>query len=334
MKPLSKKQRSSSLGFLLTIFILAVPLLLAYSSGYRFDFEKMAFEKTGGVFIHSDLSGANVFIDEEYSESGGVFLKNILVQNLKANSTYKVRVEKEGYNNWYKDLFVYPNLVTESTILMLPKNLRITPINQFIFVPNTDPKIKATSTKITTTEYKDTLEIFTSTSTINKNDIVFETVVIKSTSTKSTSTKPLALKATSTIEKIVPDYLKGSVFEGIEDKKQLKQHNKMISWLEDGNIHIAWSGSYDSTPYFFCDPRGCRDKIIISLDTDITNFDFFPGRSDVFVVSTENNIFAVEADDRSTQNIQTIFEGKKPEFRLDSNTMFIKDGQELYYLEI
>ncbi len=83
-----------------------------------------------------------------------------------------------------------------------------------------------------------------------------------------------------------------------------------------------------------CDTRGCRDEIIVSLDTDIRDFDFFPNRNDAFVVATQNHIFAVEADDRSRQNVQTIFKGKKPEFKLDGSTIFVKDGQDIFSAEI
>lgn len=326
MKPLSKKQRSFSLIMLLTVFIVGVPILLAYSAGYRLDFEDFTFEKTGGFFIHSDLSETKVFVNEEYVEGGGRFLKNVLVQNLKSNEVYKIRVEKEGYLPWYKELLVSPNLVIEARVLMMPIEIPFEKVEQFEWVANTDPKIKATSTKVTTDEYTDSLEMFTSTTTVNKNVIVFEKEIIKSTSTNP--------KATSTVQIVVPDYLKDLNIPNIENKKQLKQYNKMIAWLENGDIHVVWSGDYESTPFFMCDIRGCRDKIIVSLDTDIRDFDFFPNRNDAFVVATQNHIFAVEADDRSKQNIQTIFEGKKPEFKLDSNTIFVKDGQDIFSAEI
>jgi hypothetical protein len=326
MKPLSKKQRSFSLTSLLLIFFIAIPFLLAYSAGYRINWEDLTFVKTGGVFIHSDLSGASVFINDEFSESGGVLLKNILVQNLKSNETYKIRVEKEGYNTWYKELFVHPNLVIESRILMIPLVIPFEKVEQFVYETNLDPKIKATSTKVLSDEYEETLDLFTSTSTVGSRDVVFETEIIKSTSTNP--------KATSTEKIIVPKFLADMNILGIADKNQLKSYNKMVAWLEEGDIYVAWSGDYESTPFFFCDVRGCRDRIIISLDTDIREFDFFPGRNDAFVLSTGNNIFAVEADDRSKPNLQNIFEGKKPEFKLDDSTIFIKDGQDLYTAEI
>lgn len=326
MKPLSQRHRSRSLVMLLVIFVFATPFLLAYSSGYRFNFEDFTFEKTGGVFIHSNLSDVKVFINGEFVEAGGVFLKNVLVQNLVSNEVYSIRVEKDGYLSWYKDLIAYPNLVTEARIMMMPIEIPFKKITQFVLVEELDPKTKATSTKVTTEEYKDSLEFFTSTSTENTNLVVFEKEIIKATSTTA--------KATSTVRVVVPDYLKDLKIDGIENKKQLKESDKMIAWLEGGDVHMVWSGEYQSTPFFMCDPRGCRDKVIISLDTNIEKFDFYPNRNDSFVVSTQNHIFAVEADDRSKQNVQTIFVGTKPEFKLDGRTIFVKDGQDIYEAEI
>lgn len=326
MKPLSKQKRSISLIGLLIIFIVAVPFLLAYSSGYRLDFQDLTFEKTGGVFIHSDLSETKVFINEEYVEGGGRFLKNVLVQNLKSNETYSIRVEKDGYLPWYKKLVVSPNLVTEARILMMPIEIPFEKVEQFEWVPNKNPSVKATSTKKTTAEYEDDLEIFTSTSTVSANAIVFEKELVKATTTNT--------KATSTLQTIVPEYLKKLSVKDIENKKQIKEHNKMIAWLEAGNINIMWSGDKESTPFFMCDTENCKEKIVVSLDTDISYFDFYPNRNDAFIVATQNHIFAVEADDRSKQNIQTIFKGKKPEFRLQGNTILVKDGQDIYKAEI
>lgn len=326
MKPLSKKSRSTSLIVLLIIFIVAVPFLLAYSSGYRVDFSDFTFEKTGGVFIHSDLSETKVFINDEYVEAGGLFLKNVLVQNLKSNEIYSIRVEKEGYLPWYKKLIVSPNLVTEARILMMPIEIPFEKVEQFEWVPNKNPNVKATSTKTVTSDYEESLEIFTSTSTVSSNTIVFEKELIKATTTNT--------KATSTLQTIIPEYLEKLSVKDIENKKQLKEQNKMISWLEGGNIHTMWSGDKESTPFFMCDTESCKEKIIVSLDTDISYFDFYPNRNDAFIVATQNHIFAVEADDRSKQNIQTIFKGKKPEFRLQGNTILVKDGQDIYKAEI
>jgi hypothetical protein len=68
MKPLTKKQRSTSMLILALIFILAAPVILLYSIGYRLDSD-YSLQKTGGVFIHSDVSSTSVFVDKEFFKS-------------------------------------------------------------------------------------------------------------------------------------------------------------------------------------------------------------------------------------------------------------------------
>lgn len=326
MKPLSAKRRSLSMVFLFFIFLAAVPFLLSYSAGYRFDLDDLAFVKTGGVFIHSDISETKIFLNGEFTESNGVILRNTLIKNLKSNEVYSIRVEKDGYLPWYKDLIVYPNLVTEAKILMIPTEIPFEAVNKFVVVQSTSTK--ATSTKVLNPEFKDIEELFNpATSTV-------ATTSVASKILNNTTQNILPASTTKFIQSFVPDYLKKIGINNIEDKEQFKESNKIVSWLEQGNIHVMWAGDRQSSPFYFCDIRGCRDKILISLDTEIKYFDFFPGRNDAFVVMTENHIFAVETDDRSRQNLQTIYEGKNPQFRLVGNTIFIKDGQELYKAEI
>lgn len=325
MKPLSKKRRSFSLFFLFFVFIISIPVLLAYSAGYRVNWEDLSVVKTGGIFIHSDLSGVNIFIDDEYFESGGVLLRNVLVQNLKSNQSYKIRVEKEGYLPWYKELFIYPNIVTEGRILMLPIEIPFEKIEKFLADDSakTSTTTKATTTKLTNSEYTEVFSMFSATSTPDRNLIVFEEEIIRSTTTKATSSKI-----------IVPEHLAKLEIKDIEKKKQLRESNKIIAWLEAGDIQVFWTGEYESTPFYFCDIRDCKDNIKVSLKSDIRQFDFFPNRNDAFLVATGAHIFAIEADNRSEPNLQVVYEGKNPQFKLDGSTIFVKDGQELYKAEI
>lgn len=319
MKPLSKTRRTVSLVGLFLLFIIVVPFLLAYSSGYNFDFDKFTFVETGGVFIHSDLAGTRVFIDDEFIETNGVILRNTLVQGLSSDHSYRIRVEKDGYLPWYKELYVYPNLVTEGRIMMLPIEIPFERIAALL--PTTE---RATTTKgLPNPEYEVALNLFATTTT--EDDVLPEinTPFVDS------------LLATTTEETVLlPDYIEELGVPDIANKEQLQEVGRIVSWLEGGNIHVMWAGSYDATPFFFCDQRGCRDKVLVSLDTDIEQFMFFPGRNDVFIVQTENHIFAVEADDRSRQNLQTIYEGVSPEFRLVGNTIYILDGEELLRAEL
>ena len=122
MRPLSRSIRSKLFLFSVAVFVVGVPLLIGYSSGYRFD-TVLTLAKTGGIFIHSDVGNTEVFVDGELVEKNGALLKNTLVQNLTPYEWYMVEVQREGYHSWRKYLPVGPNIVTEGTVLMVPEVL-------------------------------------------------------------------------------------------------------------------------------------------------------------------------------------------------------------------
>lgn len=320
MKPLSARRRNASLIGLLLAFLVGAPFLIAYSTGYRFSFEQFSFVETGGVFIYSDLANTRVFIDDEFIESNGTILRNTLIQNLESERVYHVRVEKDGYLPWYKDLYVYPNLVTEGRILMLPITIPFTEITPTL--EPTSTSTKPSKTALPNPEYVAATELF-ATTTIEKEPLLNIEVPFND-----------LLNASTTDTALLPDYLRALNIPDLATKEQLQEQGRMVAWLEGGNIHATWADSRESTPFFFCDIRGCRDRVFVSLDTNIEHFAFFPGRNDAFIVETENHIFAVEADDRSRQNLQTIYAGVSPTFRLVGNTIYVMDEEVLYKAEL
>lgn len=325
MKPLSHQYRKTSVAVMLFIFIVVAPFLIAYATGYRFNLDKLSFFETGGIFIHNDLANTHVFVDDTLVESTGLLSKNALVQNLSAERSYTVRVEKDGYRTWNKTLYVYPNLVTEGRPLLLPVDIPFETIK---------PTLATTSSATSTTkqrpkvnpEYTDVIALFSATSTPQK-EYVFDVG-------ESIDALLAATTGTTSLAKMIPGYLRSFDVETLAKKQQLQERWRVLSWLEDGNVHVFWAGDTENVPFYLCDVRGCRDKVVISLDTDITQFSFFPDRNDVFIVATKNHIFAVEADDRSKQNIETVYEGNKPSFRLVGNTIYVRDGEALYKAEI
>ena len=68
---------------------------------------------------------------------------------------------------------------------------------------------------------------------------------------------------------------------------------------------------------------------------DIKQFDYFPGRSDVWIVLTSNGIYAVEIDNRSQRNIQTIYEGQDLNFKLvQDGRLIIKQDSSLFEINL
>ncbi|MEY2641030.1 MAG: hypothetical protein RL150_423 [Candidatus Parcubacteria bacterium] len=324
MKPLSARRRNVSMLGLLLIFLIGAPFLIAYSTGYRFSWEKFSFVETGGVFIYADLPGTRVFINDEFFESNGTILRNTLIQNLESEQVYTVRVEKDGYLPWYKDLYVYPNLVTEGRILMLPIEIPFEEIAMTLPVPEQATSTKRKATPLPNPAYTTALELFTATTTLDTAPLIPVAFPFNDALEVATTAPAFA----------VPDYIAALGIPNIAEKEQLQEQWRMVAWLEEGNIHAAWAGAAGSAPFFLCDVRGCRDRAFVSLDTEIERFSFYPGRNDAFIVETQNHIFAVEADDRSRQNLQTIYEGAEPTFRLVGNTIYVLDGEALYRAEL
>ena len=352
MKPLSKKSRNISILILGVIFLIVGPLLIAYSEGYRIgdidDVLKLV--KTGGIYVHSnDISNTSVYLNGEFVKSSGLFLRNTFVQNLRPGSNYVIDVSKEGYNSYIKDLTVYPSLVTEVTIMMLPKEIEKREILKFL--DESDSKNVATSTNVLpknnlkiNQEYQDlmvTFDLASSTKELSAYQktlkIATTTVSNKLSNTSSTSKKILNSTNTSSTTdlkiKNIPDYF---VKLGVEDPDKLKNlitTGNEVSWLKEGNIILNWIGKQDNIPYYYCLKNLCKDKIILDWQDEIKRFDFLPTRNDVFVVLVNSGVWAVEVDDRSDRNIQPIYLGKNLDFRINSNNrIVIKDGDKFFEL--
>lgn len=102
------------------IFILAAPLIVAYSLGYIFDPISVSLEKTGGIFIKSKTPRISIFVDGVFIKetsflSGGALLTDISL------GTHRLRLEKSAHHSWSKTIVVEPSLVTDfRNVLLLP----------------------------------------------------------------------------------------------------------------------------------------------------------------------------------------------------------------------
>ncbi len=390
MNPLSKKIRLLSLIVTLLLFIIIGPLVWAYSVGYRFDSlsESFGWVKTGGIYINSDISSTEVFIDGKFVKSGGFLLRNVLVQNLRSDQEYIVEVHKDGYHSWRKVLTVLESYVTEARTMMLPKEINRAAIypyldnlgNGFIEfkLPEKDgeePDVEEQNGPDFESEAetgsepgvliidiedvdmeKPTIEDLLESGTvrINQNYVdmqilfeltestggVFDTInkTLRSLVGDSQDFVNQELNSLSNtdsdavVEKSdIPEYFNEL---GVEDPGELKNlitNNYELLWLEDGNITIHWVGKESDTPYYYCDLVECKTSLFIDWETEITRFDFLPGRGDVLVLLNKDGIWAMELDGRSTRNIQPIYLGEHLDFRVNNNNRIVVLDNEVFY---
>ncbi len=74
---------------------------------------------TGGIYVSGMPSGSEVFLNSKPKDETSFFQRNVLVKNLRPGS-YKVDVEKDGYNSWTGTIKVSANLVSEADVFILP----------------------------------------------------------------------------------------------------------------------------------------------------------------------------------------------------------------------
>jgi len=110
--------------FSITIAVLVLTVAagaIFWARGFKPDFKK-GIERTGLLVITSTPTGASVFLDGRLTAATDA---NIAYLDPK---TYKVRIEKEGYSSWEKDIDVVADLATEIKALLFPVAPAIKPL--------------------------------------------------------------------------------------------------------------------------------------------------------------------------------------------------------------
>lgn len=108
-------------------FIIFIPLsagVIFYSQGWRFNFENFELSKTGAIYIETIPKDAIIEIDEKiFPDRSGIMQKGTLISNLPPE-TYKLKISKNGYLPYYKNLKVGQSLVSEAiNVILIPEKI-------------------------------------------------------------------------------------------------------------------------------------------------------------------------------------------------------------------
>lgn len=139
-------------------FFVIAPILVAYSMGYRYDFEKMKVVATGGIYVRTFPTAEQIIIDERAPEKPGMFASSIFAQSLLPKN-HNVYIKKPGYYDYSKILAVQENQVTKlENVLLIKNNITFSnvanKVNYFSATPNNQNIITAfTDAKTTTFNY-------------------------------------------------------------------------------------------------------------------------------------------------------------------------------------
>lgn len=155
---MKKKTRLVILLACVICFFAISPILVAYSMGYRYDFENKKIVSTGGIYVRTFPSAEQVLVDSKFSVKPGVFSGAVFTQSLLPK-THTILVQKLGYYDYFKAIPVKEREVTKlENVTLFKKDISfdvlLQNIGYFSIAPNNQNIITSkTSGKIITLDY-------------------------------------------------------------------------------------------------------------------------------------------------------------------------------------
>jgi hypothetical protein len=120
-KPMRKKTRRVLFFVSVALFILIGCGAVIFALGYKYDFVQNKFLKTGSLEIELNVP-AEIYINDELA-GGTSFLGNSFSKGRLLPRSYRVRVEKNGYQTWQKLLKIEAGFLTSHPkVVLIPES--------------------------------------------------------------------------------------------------------------------------------------------------------------------------------------------------------------------
>ena len=121
---------------ILAVFAVILVIIIALARGYRFDLAERTLTSRGIISINSAPAGASIYVNDELR---GATDTNITLPP----DTYDIRVTKDGFTEWTKQVRLLGEIVQSYDIVLFPKNPSLSPltnigVNKSVLVGQTD----------------------------------------------------------------------------------------------------------------------------------------------------------------------------------------------------
>ncbi|MBI2514786.1 hypothetical protein HYV91_01170 [Candidatus Wolfebacteria bacterium] len=125
---------------LVLLFIILGFIIVFYSRGWRLSAENcralqllncsIKFEKTGAIFLETKPRDVIIRLNEKlFKDKSGLIQSGTLIDDLLP-ANYKLKIEKDGFLSWEKNIIVKPGMVAEAkNALLIPKEIKKEVIN-------------------------------------------------------------------------------------------------------------------------------------------------------------------------------------------------------------
>jgi hypothetical protein len=240
----------------LLIFIITMPSLWFYTTGYRFDWtsEEGGIIGVGGLYISTDSPDVEFYVDDVQMTNFRIFRRAAYIQNL-IEGKHSIHVQGEGLQTWTKDLPVQSYIVTEAFAFMMPSVPRIRIISEYQTATGTAvlrtsggaPLESLFAFASSSNTYIATTSRATSTLIVNAEH-TYVSGLFASTSATSTS---LVAQISDRIERqFVPRSATTTEQEVLATTTRTEQGMRVF--LMDDEINVAWVGDDNERPNYFC----------------------------------------------------------------------------------
>lgn len=368
---LSHKHRKRFFLLLVLIFLVALPSLIFYTTGYRLSFEneETTIVTTGGMYITADNLEVDVYLDEEQVERPRLFRSAYYIQNIEAKQ-HRVVVQRPDLHTWVKVLPVDPYIVVEASAFNMPVLPHLRPITKYVTATGTPvyfaksaPDLSFYEKATTTLAYLVATSSATSSYVVN-GEYVFAVSLFSSS---SASTRSVFERILDGVERFRFATTTSVVASSTESEKEVSNGDLHIV-EKSGDLYAVWTNGINNIPYYYCladaasstlalrygehvaseierlristttplmldGNRICRTEIKLDRKRqDVYFYDFFPNSKDLVLLQLEDGLYVTEIDDRAWQNTQLIYAGNDFQVAVENGAIYLmEDGR---YFEI
>ncbi|MCD5381391.1 MAG: hypothetical protein LR008_02335 [Candidatus Pacebacteria bacterium] len=347
---------------LVVVFLVALPSLIFYTTGYRLSFEneETTVVTTGGMYVTTDNLQVDVYLDGEQVEKPRLFRSAYYIQHIETGQ-HRIVVQRPDLHTWVKELPVDSHIVIEASAFNMPAVPHVRPIAKYVTatgtqvylnvsdvnkifdgVSSTEPYVTYSSLDVKkyqpNEEYLFIDSLFASTSSSSQS--VFTDRAATELFRFSTTTELLDYEATTT-ESVIESggariiVREEELYAVWQDVIKTIPHYFCISGTvptstiaERYGEHVAAEldrlNLSTTTPIMVDDNRICRSEIKLDRKRqDVYFYDFFPNSSDLVLLHLEDGLYVTEIDDRSWQNAQRIYTGTDFKVVVENDSIFI-----------
>ncbi len=362
IKMLPYKNRQRFFAILCTVFILALPALIFYTTGHRLNFDDSAqntIVTTGGMYITTDNLDVDVYLNDEQVRRPRLFRSAYYIQNIESG-IHRAVVQQNGLNTWVKDLPVDAYMVIEAAAFNMPVTPQVRLISEYVDEDQVAVFPSTASTSRLFTEATSTVPyVFATTSATTSLTFNPEYEFVLSLFSTSSATSSSAFgRFLNEVERF---RFSTTTEEGVASTTEVFRERGNIRLLErEDGLYASWVGDMENAPYYFCvsnrststiaerygthvadqiaaqqlstttelyidDNRICRQDIKIDQKRqNVYHYNFLPGTSDLVLLQLDDGLYVSEIDDRAWQNTQKIFDGSNFEVLVENDSIYLK----------